>query len=225
MTNMTSIKYNNLEDWYDVYINQIEKSGGNKSYMEFKIKHKKKLIKILKKESDNGKIIEIGSGTGIVCSKLANDGYDVTGLDVSEKIIELAKILEKEYFGENKVKFMQKSMFELDFPEKIFDLCYSVGVLEHFDDKKIIDTIKQQLHISKKVIIVIPTKWFDDDETLHGDDRFLELKQWRKLIEAGNGKIIKEYSYPFKQKYYQKIKNIKKIFRPKAYRIFLIEEK
>ena len=31
---MMSIKYNKeLEDWYDVYKNQIEKSGGNKSYM------------------------------------------------------------------------------------------------------------------------------------------------------------------------------------------------
>ena len=64
---MTNIKYDNkLEDWYDVYENQIKKSGGNKLYMEFKLKHKQKLIKILKKESNNGKILEIGSGTGIV---------------------------------------------------------------------------------------------------------------------------------------------------------------
>ena len=41
--NMTNIKYNNeLDDWYDVYEDQIKKSGGNKLYMEFKIKHKKK---------------------------------------------------------------------------------------------------------------------------------------------------------------------------------------
>ena len=222
---MTSLKYNDIEDWYEVYEEQIKKSGGNKSYMAFKIKHKKKLIKILKKVSLNGKILEIGSGTGIVCSKLANDGYDVSGIDVNKQIINLAQKLEKEYFGENKVKYIQKSMFELDFPRKSFDLCYSVGVLEHFKDEEIIYTLQQQLTISKRVIIVIPTKWFDDDETLHGDDRFLKLRYWRELINKSNGIIIKEYSYPFKQKYYQRIKNIRKIFRPKAYRIFLIEEK
>lgn len=223
---MMSIKYNKeLEDWYDVYKNQIEKSGGNKSYMEFKIKHKKKLIKILKKECNNGKILEVGSGTGIVCSQLASEGFDVTGIDVNEHIIKLAKELEREYFGERKVKYIKKSMFELDFQEKEFDLAYSVGVLEHFDDNMIIDTIKQQLRIAKKVIIVIPTKWFDDDETLHGDDRFLTLKHWRNMINKSGGKVIKEYSYPFKQKYYQKIKNIRKIFRPKAYRVFLVEER
>jgi len=223
---MMSIKYNKeLEDWYDVYKNQIEKSGGNKSYMEFKIKHKKKLIKILKKECNNGKILEVGSGTGIVCSQLASEGFDVTGIDVNEHIIKLAKELEREYFGERKVKYIKMSMFELDFQEQEFDLAYSVGVLEHFDDNMIMNTIKQQLRIAKKVIIVIPTKWFDDDETLHGDDRFLTLKHWRNMINKSGGKVIKEYSYPFKQKYYQKIKNIRKIFRPKAYRVFLIEER
>lgn len=223
---MMSIKYNKkLEDWYDVYKNQIEKSGGNKSYMEFKIKHKKKLIKILKKECNNGKILEVGSGTGIVCSQLASEGFDVTGIDVNEHIIKLAKELEREYFGERKVKYIKKSMFELDFQEKEFDLAYSVGVLEHFDDNMIMDTIKQQLRIAKKVIIVIPTRWFDDDETLHGDDRFLTLKYWRNMINKSGGKVIKEYSYPFKQKYYQMIKNIRKIFRPKAYRVFLVEER
>lgn len=223
---MMSIKYNKeLEDWYDVYKNQIEKSGGNKSYMEFKIKHKKKLIKILKKECNNGKILEVGSGTGIVCSQLASEGFDVTGIDVNEHIIKLAKELEREYFGERKVKYIKMSMFELDFQEQEFDLAYSVGVLEHFDDNMIMNTIKQQLRIAKKVIIVIPTKWFDDDETLHGDDRFLTLKHWRNMINKSGGKVIKEYSYPFKQKYYQKIKYIRKIFRPKAYRVFLIEER
>ncbi|MBO5348705.1 MAG: class I SAM-dependent methyltransferase [Clostridia bacterium] len=221
-----SIKYNDeLEDWYDVYKNQIDKSGGNKSYMEFKIKHKKKLIKILKKECNNGKILEIGSGTGIVCSKLASEGFEVTGIDVNEDIINLAKELEKEYFGERKVKYIKKSMFELDFKEKEFELAYSVGVLEHFADNMIMDTIKQQLMVAKKIIIVIPTKWFDDDETLHGDDRFLTLKHWRNMISKSGGKVIKEYSYPFKQKYYQRIKNIRKIFRPKAYRVFLVEER
>lgn len=41
---MMSLKYNDIEDWYEVYEEQIKKSGGSKSYMEFKTKHKKKLI-------------------------------------------------------------------------------------------------------------------------------------------------------------------------------------
>lgn len=211
-------------DWYDVYLEQINKSGGNNEYMDFKIKHKKKLIKELIKHSGNGKLIEAGCGTGIITSHMAHLGYEVTGIDINDKILKLAKKLEKGYYGENKATYTNMSIFDIKYKENEFDLCFSVGVLEHFDDDLIISSIKQQVNIAKKVIIVIPTKWFDDDETLHGDDRFLTLKKWRELIKSGNGKVIAESSYPFKQKTYHKIKNIRKIFRPKAYRIFVVEK-
>lgn len=42
-----------------------------------------------------------------MCSKLANDGYNVYGIDINSRIIELAKNLEMEYFGENRVNFLQ----------------------------------------------------------------------------------------------------------------------
>lgn len=214
----------NIPDWYDVYEKQIAKSGGDVQYMKFKINHKKKLLKILRKNCDKGKIIEVGCGTGIITAEMAHEGYNSYGLDINERILDLAKKLEFEYFGENKAEFLNQSLFELNFSKDYFELCYSVGVMEHFEDEQIIDSLKKQFKIAKKTIIVIPTKWFDDSEMLHGDDRFLEIKKWRQLISQSNGTIIKEYSYPFKQRYYQKIKNIRKIFRPQAYRVFLIEE-
>lgn len=214
-----------MEKWYNVYINQINKNGTDINYMKLKIFQKKKLLRILRNNSGDGQIIEAGCGTGILCSELAHDGYKVTGIDIDRDILQLASKLEKEYFGDNKVNFEKKSIFKLDYKEKVFDLCYSVGVLEHFQDEKIIDSIKQQLKIAKKVIIVIPTKWFDDNEALHGDDRFLTMPYWRKLIHTSGGKILKEYSYSFKGKGIKLLTRIKKIFRPKAYRIFLVEEK
>ena len=213
-----------MDNWYDVYLNQISKYGGNKNYIIFKLKHKKKLLKILRKNINGGKVVEVGCGTGIICSKLSHEGYNVSGIDINKDILKLASNLEKEFYGKNKVVFEKKSMFELDYPPKEFDLCYSVGVLEHFSDEQIVDSLSQQIKISRKVILVIPTKWFDDNETLHGDDRFLKLSNWRDLILKSNGKIIKEYSYPFRNNNYSCIKYLKKIFRPKAYRIFLIEE-
>jgi len=214
-----------MEKWYNVYINQINKNGTDINYMKLKIFQKKKLLRILRNNSGDGQIIEAGCGTGILCSQLAHEGYKVTGIDIDRDILQLASKLEKEYFGDNKVNFEKKSIFKLDYKEKVFDLCYSVGVLEHFQDEEIIDSIKQQLKIAKKVIIVIPTKWFDDNEALHGDDRFLTMPYWRKLIHTSGGKILKEYSYSFKGKGIKLLTRIKKIFRPKAYRIFLVEEK
>ena len=213
-----------MKDWYTVYSEQINKKGGAKEYMAFKISHKKKLLKVLRKFSGSGKLIEAGCGTGIITSQLASEGYDVVGVDIDKNILKLAQQLEVEYFGINKAKFVDKSIFALDFPEKSFDLCFSCGVLEHFEDDMIIDSIKQQIRIAKTVIIVIPTKWFNDNEALHGDDRFLKLSYWRSLIEKSGGVVTNEYSYPFKFKFPRNLKYILRIFRPKAYRIFVVEE-
>ena len=210
-------------EWNQIYLKQIENHGGNKAYMKFKIQHKKKLLKILRKYSGNGTIIEAGCGTGIITSQLASEGYTATGIDIDEKILKLAKKLEKDYFGTNRAIYVKKSIFDLDYKKDSFDLCFSCGVLEHFLDEQIIDSISQQINIAKIVIIVIPTKWFNNEEALHGDDRFLKLSYWRKLIQKAGGTIIAEYSYPFKLSLKQKIKYLNRIFRPKAYRVFVIK--
>ncbi len=213
-----------MKNWYDIYVEQIEKNGGYLKYINLKVFQKRKLLKLLRSNSGSGKIIEAGCGTGIICSKLGHEGYNVTGIDIDESILGLAAKLEKNYFGSNIVNFEKKSIFELDYPDKSFDLCYSVGVLEHFSDNQIVNSLKQQLRIAKKVIVVIPTKWFGDNESLKGDDRFLPLSYWRNIIKVCGGKILKEYSYAFKRNKIDIMLYLKKFFKPKAYRIFLIGE-
>lgn len=86
-------------------------------------------------------LIEAGCGTEIITSKMASLGYNVTGIDINTKILNLAKELEYEYFNTNRTQFLNKSIFKLDYPKNNFDLCFSCGVLEHFEDEKIINSI------------------------------------------------------------------------------------
>ncbi len=211
-------------NWSDAYLKQIEKCGGVQKYICIKTNQKKKLLRIIRENSGQGKIIEAGCGTGIISAKLAHEGYNVTGIDIDTKILKLAGDIEKEYYGQQKTHFEKKSIFELDYKKNEFDLCFSVGVLEHFDDNKIISSLSSQILMAKKTIVVIPTKWFDDIDNLHGDDRFLPLTYWRDLIKKSGGKIIKEASYPFRGKGFSFLNKLKKILRPKAYRIFVIKK-
>lgn len=214
-----------MEDWYSIYSKQIEKNGQYEKYIQVKIKQKRKLINILMKYSGNGNILEAGCGTGIISTHLAHKGLNVTGVDLDKNIVQLAKDLEKKYYHSNRVNYKQESIFDLNYSENTFDLCYSVGVLEHFSNEKIIQTLSQQIKIAKTTIVVIPTTWFNNEDALHGDDRFLKLSYWRKLISLSNGKIVKETSYPFRGKGFTFFDHIKRMFRPKAYRVFVIRKK
>ena len=210
--------------WYEIYIDEINEKGSISNYVNNKIKTKKNLIDLIKKYSPNKKIIEAGSGTGILSTYLASLGFDSVAIDIDKDIFNLSKKIAKEYGAKNNPKFMIDSILKLNYKNKEFDVSFSNGVLEHFSDKEIIKTIKKQLKIANTVIVGIPTKYFDDNEAMYGDERFLKLKFWREIISQAGGKIIEEKSCHFLTKP-KILLNFKKYFRPFPYRIFVIQEK
>jgi len=93
---------------------------------------KKKYINIIK-HSENEidfssvyKIIDIGCGTGALCSAFNELGMEVTGIDPAEKMIQIAK----RKTGNSGIKFYEKNVLEgLPFADKIFDIAISSYVL------------------------------------------------------------------------------------------------
>jgi len=41
--------------------------------------------------SKKGTLLDIGFGTGVLTKKINDDGYDITGMDFSQRMIEIAK--------------------------------------------------------------------------------------------------------------------------------------
>lgn len=210
--------------WCEIYVEEINEKGSSINYVNNKIKTKKNLIDLIKKYSPNNKIIEAGSGTGILSTYLASIGFDSLAIDIDKDILNLSKKIAKEYGAKNKPTFKIDSILSLEYKKNEFDVSFSNGVLEHFSDKEIIQTLKKQMKIAKIVIVGIPTKYFDDDEAMYGDERFLKIKYWREIIAKAGGEIIEEKSchYLTKPKI---ILNFKKYFRPYPYRLFVIRKK
>lgn len=106
-------------------------------------------------------------------------------------------------------KYKQGDILNLQYKNNTFDVSYSNGVLEHFSDEEIIETLKQQMNISKYVIFRIPSTYFNMNEKMLGNERGLTLDEWKNLIHKANGKIFE----------------IKKWFKPKTFWLFVIEKK
>lgn len=210
--------------WYEVYLKDIEKKGTLENYVDDKIKNKKVLINLIKKYSKKNKLIESGSGTGVLSTYMASLGYNVTGIDIDEDILKLSKKIAKNYNSKNKPNFQKKSIFELDYKKNTFDVSFSNGVLEHFTNEQIIDTLKQQMKIAKIVIFGIPTKYFNQEEAMYGDERYMSYKFWRNLINDAGGIVLEEKSMHYMNKK-KRLLNFTKYFRPYPYRIFVIKLK
>ncbi len=208
-------------DWYEVYLEDIKKKKTIENYIMDKIKFKKPLINLVKKYASNRKVLEAGSGTGVISTYISSLDYDVTAIDIDTKMIQLSTEIADKYNTLPYPKFVQKSIFELNYDENKFDVSFSNGVLEHFSDEEIINTLSQQMRISKIVIFGIPTKYFNKEEAMYGDERYMSFSTWRKLIKRAGGIILEEKSMQY-MKLRDRVFNFKKWFKPAPFRIFVI---
>jgi 2-polyprenyl-3-methyl-5-hydroxy-6-metoxy-1,4-benzoquinol methylase len=215
---------NEDQKWYELYKIDIEEFSNPDEYFKYKLKYKKKFIEKVIKYSKNKKVIETGCGTGLMAGYLQKLGLDVTALDLSQKVLDYAKEIATSSNVIAPCKYTKGNILDLKYKKNTFDVSYSNGVLEHFNDEDIIKTLKQQMYISKYVIFGIPSTYFNMNEKMLGNERGLTLKEWKNLIEKSDGKIIEQTSFHY-YKFYKRILEVKKWFKPKAFWLFVIEKK
>ncbi len=110
------------------------------------------------------RVLEIGCGIGITACSFAQQGANVTAVDLSEESIRLAKIRADLHGYTDRIKFYQGNAEELDklVPLEKFDLIWSFGVIHHSPDPgKIINCIKKYMapHTELKIMVYNKMSW------------------------------------------------------------------
>lgn len=80
----------------------------------------------------SGRVLEVGCGRGSLSAYFADAGYDCTLLDLSPTVIGLAR----EAFAAHGLvaRFDVGDCRKLPYEDGSFELCFSIGLLEHFED-------------------------------------------------------------------------------------------
>lgn len=104
---------------------------------------------LMKKEPNyNGgkRALEIGCGRGSLSCYFSDAGFDCTLVDLSASVIDVAKSI----FERNSLKanFQVGDANALEIPDNSFDVIYSIGLLEHFED--IEKPLKEQIRVLDK---------------------------------------------------------------------------
>lgn len=217
-----------MEDskWSNLYENDISRNGGYETYYLKKIKYRQKFIKKLKKYAISKKVLESGCGTGVLSINLAFDNYDSYAVDYDEKMLKLVEKIALAIDDKNNVpKLIQEDIFKLHkhFKPNEFDVIYSIGVYEHYNDKDIKRLLRSQLKISKYVFVGVPTKYFNNNEKLYGNERFLSIKYWRNLLTSKSCKIVEEFSC-YNDSFFKRLIKYKKWFKPAPIYVFVIKK-
>lgn len=162
-----------------------------------------------KKLKIGSKILDIGCGPGYFSLELARNGFDVTGVDISEgAIAEAIKTSKKKKNKNLKLRYFVKSYNNLDLNEKYNGILCS-GFLHHIPDikkvSKVLSTISEK---NCQLIIHEPqhSKFNEKDasEILLLRTVFASLGFWYnkkfKIAKTENEykKLIKELTYEYK---------------------------
>jgi ubiquinone/menaquinone biosynthesis C-methylase UbiE len=127
-----------------------------------KYKDSKKIDYILDNIEKTDKILEAGCGRGKINFKLADLGYNITGVDFSQGLIEQCVSFSKENEIAAITKFNVGDITCLPYKTSSFDVYMSFGVIEHFKKKDQEEIIKEAKRILKKggrVVITVPNAY------------------------------------------------------------------
>jgi ubiquinone/menaquinone biosynthesis C-methylase UbiE len=112
-----------------------------------------KILEIITKNKCSN-IVDLGCGTGSQCKIISNNVKQIIGLDISEKMIQIAKIKDI-----NNTKFIVGDIIKNNFPNEKFD-CTILSLVLHSNSKKTIKNIlNESRRITKKKGIIIITDY------------------------------------------------------------------
>lgn len=103
------------------------------------------LRKFLRDKCKDKKILDYGCGNGVHSAWLAEYGGKVTGIDLSEKSLQIAKERAKAKKLEDKIEFLTMDCENLKFPENFFDIVFDGGTFSSVDLDKALAEISRVL--------------------------------------------------------------------------------
>lgn len=148
---------------------------------------------VIKNTPKGGRVLEAGCGTAMLSLILADCGYELTAVDLSEDVLNYAR--ERVTQSNISLDFIRGDILKLGsvFEEQYFETVCHSGVMEHFNDEDIVKGLSEQKKISRRVIFNIPNNRTKPSPMHFGDERFLDNKKWISLIKQAGFKDIKVY--------------------------------
>ncbi|MQA88826.1 MAG: methyltransferase domain-containing protein [Gemmatimonas sp.] len=127
-----------------------------------------------------GSLLEVGVGSGAQSALVSRLVPCTIALDNDPRIITAARP-NLERFG-NGVHLVRGDAFALPFADGSFGVAISQGLMEHFDDARIQNLLREQLRVCNSVVFSVPSDRYPRQDV--GDERLMAPMKWLSLVEA-----------------------------------------
>ena len=143
------------------------------------------------------RILDLGTGTGVLPRNLYSYGADWTGTDISPEQIEQAKLLADS--GGMKIDFQAVSTEDISFPDETFDVITACQCFWYFDHEKVMPKLSRLLKQDGKLLILYMA-WLPFEDPIAGRSEELVVKYspgWTGAGETRHPIWIPDVAYDY----------------------------
>ena len=143
------------------------------------------------------KVLDIGTGTGVLPRNMYRFGAQWTGIDISHEQIEQAKKLAAD--SDMKIDFRSVPAEKLDFPDGSFDVITACQCFWYFDHKKLMPILSKLLKEDGKLLILYMA-WLPFEDPIAEKSEKLVLKfspDWSGAGETKHPIQIPDIAYEY----------------------------
>jgi len=125
------------------------------------------------------KVLEIGSGTGVLGYPLAQARVKVTSIDNDPEVLRMA-LVNSAVLGAD-IEYQEADAFHLPFLDREFKVSFSLGLIEHWSDEEIAQLVAEHQRVADVVVIGMPIEGHYGEGL--GNERYLSMEKWEKLLK------------------------------------------
>ncbi len=130
------------------------------------------------------RVLEVGTGTGMLSAFLARSGISTATLDISTPVLDVAGRFYADVGAS--VGRVAGDAFAMPFGDDSFDAVFSQGLLEHFTDAAIDEIVREQLRVAPLVLASVPTAFYPHvgrrGPGLVGNERLMTKRRWVRIL-------------------------------------------
>ena len=174
--------------WLTEYANLL-----SENWLEENLVHHRDFVQLVEEFAQRSaggrtpRLLEAGAGSAAFSLMLSRRNYDVTAVDADPLMVLRAQHISAHLGGYAKIVCLD--LHELaPFQDGFFDVVFSQGTFEHFDNATICALLDQQLRIGRTVVFSVPSlQWPTRDFV---NERKMTTDDWKVLLQEVDAQLL-----------------------------------
>ena len=154
------------------------KTVSTEHYISDVSNHRPFLREVMRTQPSDRRLLEVGSGSGVLGISLSRLGYEVISIDNNDGVLAIARGNTAALNGRG--TFIKADAYSLPFPNDFFQVCFSQGFFEHFTNPDICTLLAEQLRVARAVLFSVPSLWLLQQE--FGNERLMKREDWLEIL-------------------------------------------